>query len=252
VIAFYSPKGGVGISTIVTNLAHALKARNQKVLIVDAHLQFGDIALMNNQKATKTIANIAGKQVELDPDLVRSVIIEDVVHILPAPNEPAEALDIEGAAILGIIRQAAALDYHTILVNTSSQISDATFAALEAADLIIVVVTQEISSVRAAQGFFSLLSTLEVSHGKVQVILNRFNETSSLKVEKIAETLGHKIALTIPADGATAVRAANLGVPFVINYAEQPISKAIANLAAYVETVSTQIEVAPVEETAEL
>jgi pilus assembly protein CpaE len=248
VVAFYSPKGGVGVSTIVTNLAHALHAKHQKVLIIDGSLQYGDIAVMCNHNPTRTIANIADKEADLDPEMIKSVIVEDAVDILPAPNEPEEGLSITGSAFLKIIRQAATLDYDLILLNTNSYISDPTFSALEAADLIIVVVTQEVSSVRAARGFFSLLGNLAISHGKVQVILNRFNEASSLLPQRIGEILGQKIVLTIPADGATAVRAANLGVPFVVDYKDQPISKAIVNLAAYIDSAGALAEAAPAPE----
>jgi len=248
VVTFYSPKGGVGVSTIVTNLAHALHAKQHNVLIVDGSLQYGDIAVMCNHNPTRTIANIADKEAELDPEMIKSVIIEDAVNILPAPNDPEEGISITGSAFLKIIKQATTLDYDIILVNTNSYISDPTFSALEAADLIIVVVTQEVSSVRAARGFFGLLANLEISHGKVQVILNRFSEASSLLPQRIGEILGQKIVLTIPADGATAVRAANLGVPFVVDYKDQPISKAIVNLATYIESASAQVELAPAEE----
>lgn len=250
VVTFYSPKGGVGVSTIVTNLAHALNARKRKVLIIDGSLQFGDIALMNNHNPTKTIANVADKEAEMDADLVRSVIIEGAVDVLPAPNEPADGIDISGSSFLAIIKQAGMLNYDEILINTNSYVNDPTYAALEAADLIIVVVTQEISSVRAARGFLNLLANLAIPHGKVQVILNRYSEASSLAPARIGEILDQKIVLSIPADGATAVRAANLGVPFVVDYKDQPISKAIGNLATHIETVSTQAEAAPVEEAA--
>jgi pilus assembly protein CpaE len=248
VVTFYSPKGGVGVSTIVTNLAQVLYAKGQKVLIIDGSLQFGDIAVLSNQNPTRTIANIASKEAEMDPELVKSVIIEDKVHILPAPNEAEEGLGITGSAFAQIIQHCRALDYDMILVNTSPYVSDPTFSALDAADLIIVVVTQEISSVRAARAFFNLMANLQLGRGKVKVILNRFTEASSLLPQKIGEILGQKIALSIPADGATAVRAANLGVPFVVDYKDQPISKAIVNLAAQLDSAGEQVESVVLEE----
>jgi pilus assembly protein CpaE len=249
VVTFYSPKGGVGVSTIVTNLAQVLHAKGQKVLIIDGSLQFGDIAVLSNHNPTRTIASIAGKEAEMDPEMVKSVIIEDKVHILPAPNEADEGLAISGSAFAQIIQQCRALDYEVILVNTSPYVSDPTFSALEAADLIIVVVTQEISSVRATRAFFNLMGNLQLGRGKVRVILNRFTEASSLLPQKIGEILGQKIMLSIPADGATAVRAANLGVPFVVDYKDQPISKAIVNLAAHLDSPAEQVEPVVLEET---
>ena len=249
VVTFYSPKGGVGVSTIVTNLAQVLHAKGQKVLIIDGSLQFGDIAVLSNHNPTRTIASIAGKEAEMDPEMVKSVIIEDKVHILPAPNEADEGLAISGSAFAQIIQQCRALDYEVILVNTSPYVSDPTFSALEAADLIIVVVTQEISSVRATRAFFNLMGNLQLGRGKVRVILNRFTEASSLLPQKIGEILGQKIMLSIPADGATAVRAANLGVPFVVDYKDQPISKAIVNLAAHLDSPAEQVEPVALEET---
>ena len=251
VVTFYSPKGGVGVSTIVVNLAQVLQKKGEKVLIVDGSLQFGDIAVMCNHNPSRTIANVAAKEADLDPEMVKSVIIENTVDILPAPNEAEEGLSITGAAFSKVVRQAATLGYDMILINTSSFVTDTTFAALEVADLLIVVVTQEISSVRAARTFFNLITNLQLNHGRLEVILNRFTEASSLLPQRIGEILGQKIVLSIPADGATAVRAANLGVPFVVDYKDQPISKAIMNLAAHVDSVGTLTEAVPAEEVRE-
>jgi pilus assembly protein CpaE len=248
IVTFYSPKGGTGVSTIIVNLAHTLQKGGKKVLIIDGDLQYGDIALLNKELVTRTIADIADKSNALDDDIFKNVLIFTRPDILPAPSQPDQAVRITGPAFEKIINHVAMMEYDIILINTSSYITDPCFIALELADVIYLVVIQDISSVRATRSFLNLTHEIDIGRNKIQLILNRFDEDSSVTPTRISDILGLKISLTLPQDVSTATRAGNLGIPFVTEYGNLPISKSISTLASHLNMLVDKLEPLPFEE----
>lgn len=241
IITFYSPKGGTGVSTIIANLAYVMKKAGQKVLIVDGDLQYGDIALLYNQFSNRTLADIAEKVDSMDAEMIDGVLVKAAVDILPAPNEPERAVQITGQGFTKLLKFLAMLDYDVLLVNTSSYITDPCFSALEIADIIVLVTVQEIAAVRATRAFINLMGQIDLDKSKLAIILNRFEPESSLTPQSISKSLGHNIAMTLPADAITTTNAANLGKPFVAENPGLPISKGINTLAEHIKTLLSKM-----------
>lgn len=247
IVTFYSPKGGAGTSTILVNMAQALHDKGMKVLAVDASLQYGDIALLFNQFSNRTIANLANKIDDIDEQLVLDIVGKAGPDILAAPNDPAQAVQVTGPAFSKIIHFVANMDYDIILINTSSYINDATFVALDVAEIIVLLVVQEIAAVRAARSFLSLMSELGLQAGRTEIVLNRHDPDAILTTSKISESLGRRVGFTLKSDYEMASRAANLGVPFMMEYKNYELSKQIIALGEYLvrrlaETEPNQLE----------
>jgi len=249
IVTFYSPKGGSGVSTLIANLAHLLYERNKKVVVIDGSLQYGDIALLYNQFTNRTIYNLVEHINDLDDDMITSIMVQAGAHIIPAPSRPEQESEINGQIFGKILKYVAKMDYDIVLVNTSSYINEPCLIALDTADLVLMVILQEIASVRAARSFINLMDTLQVPRQKLEIAINRFDGTSRLTPTKIGETLEAQIQLTIPNDSETATRSANLGIPFVIDYKDLPISKALVAIAEKLEKRLAQIEPGALEET---
>ena len=242
IVTYYSPKGGAGVSTLVVNTALALHAKKAKVLVVDASLQFGDVAvLLTNHTASRTLADIAEKGDEIDPDVVERVKVSATVDILPAPHQPEEALRITGPIFARIIKVASKLEYDVILINTSSYISDPCFAAIEMADVIVLVLVQEVAAMRASRAFLNLIDNVGLGQGKIQMVVNKYQEESGVTLKRMNEILGGKITITIPSDPVTVGRADDIGIPFVTDYADLPISKSIFKLVEELQETLAQI-----------
>ncbi len=243
VVALYSPKGGVGVSTVAANLGQVLKSRGNDVLLLDGSLQFGDLAIMFNQFGPHSLSDILGKEMELDADMIENITVEASVDIIPAPSHPEHAIRLSSAGFANVIKQVSTLmNYDYVLINTSSYLTDACFTALEAADLVVLVVVQEISAVRAARSFLNLMDNLEVPRGKFLLVLNRYDKSITITPQRVGEILSHDVATTIPADYETAIRAANLGIPFVIDYKSLPVSKSVFGLADLLAKKIIQVE----------
>jgi pilus assembly protein CpaE len=251
IVTFYSPKGGTGVSTLVANLAHVLYERNKKVVVIDGSLQYGDIALLYNQFTNRSIYSLVEHVNELEDEMFASVMVQAGAHIIPAPTRPEQESEITGKTFGKILNYVAKMDYDVVLINTSSYINEPTLTALDSADLIMMVILQEISSVRAARSFINLMDTLQLPRQKLEILINRFENSPTLSPAKIGETLEAQIQLTIPTDHETATRAANLGIPFVIDYKDMPIAKAMLTVADKLEKRLAQIEPGALEESLE-
>jgi pilus assembly protein CpaE len=232
IITVYSPKGGVGVSTITANLAWSLASNSFKVLIVDGNFLFGDMGVLLNQQSNHSIIDLVRFEGELDLEVIKDVINHGEVDLLAAPPNADKFIEINGPTFEKILKELSVLDYDFMLINTSSQLSDPIIGALELAEEVILVGTQEISSVRAISLFLELLGPLSITREKILMVINRFEKRSILTLEKLKEYIKLDNFQSIPLDYDTALQANNLGIPFVVAHKNLPISNAVENLAS--------------------
>src|SRR5512142_3491679 len=133
VITVYSPKGGTGCTTLAVNLAIALHNEDTRVVIVDANLQFGDVAMFFNEQGKNTILEIAPRVDDLDAETVEEIMVKHEasgIHILAAPQRPeqAEKLTTEQfTKVLHFLRQI----YAYVVVDTCSILTDIILGAMD-------------------------------------------------------------------------------------------------------------------------
>ena len=240
IISLYSPKGGSGVSTITTNLAWSLSSNGLKVLIVDGDFLFGDIGVLLNQQSNHSISDLVRFEGNLDEDVIKEVINHGDVDLLAAPSNVEKSVEINGPIFEKIVKELSQLDYDFLLINSASHLSDSTIVALEMADTLILVGTQEISSLRANGLFLDLTRTLSISRDNLMLVINRFDKGSILTPGKFNEYLKIAVSHTIPQDYGTVLLANNLGVPFVKDHKGLPITLAIESLADMLITEKSQ------------
>jgi len=235
VITVYGPKGGVGTSTVTTNLSCVLASMGNKVLVIDDDLLFGDMDVLLNQRSNHSIADLVRFRDALDADIIGNVINEGKVDLIASPSSADDAVEVTGEAFDKILPALLKLKYDYILINTTSHMADATITALEKADSIILVGTQEISSIRAIRMFINLSKKLDFDPEKVILVINKFENASALTLKKMTKSLEMEISHTIAADYDSVLYANNLGRPLVIDDIDLPISKDFVLLANIVE-----------------
>jgi pilus assembly protein CpaE len=234
IITFFSPKGGVGRTTIATNLAVALHQLTQKpVCLVDGSLPFGDIAvILNMSPKAKTIADLIGSFENTDSDVLESVLVSHStgIKVLLAPPTPESAELITGANmkhILELLRER----YAYIVVDTWPSFQEQVITMLDVADVILTLMTLEITSLKNVRVFMEIAEKLGYGSDKVQLVANRNDSSGGIKASDVEASLGRKIPHTIVSDGRTLVLAVNRGVPFVISHRESQVAKDIFTLA---------------------
>ena len=233
IITVFSTKGGIGKTTISTNLAVALAAKSRaKVGLVDADLQFGDVGLFLNLLPKATIADLVRDADNLDEKLLNSYMTasETGVKVLPAPLRPEQADLITGSHLTAILKLMRSMYQYTI-VDTAPSFNDTMLSVLDASDQVFVVAAMDLPTIKNVKLCLEIMESLGYGQDKIKLILNRANSESGMHVEEVAETLRYPFTATLPSDGKTVVASVNKGIPFVIGSPDAPISQNIFELA---------------------
>lgn len=200
VIVVYSPKGGIGTSTIAANLAVALQQEQGDVVLMDADLQFGDILVHLNTKATRTISDLI-QNGELDAELVPEIALahNSGLKLLLAPPTPELADSITPPMVVEIIK-VLKKHFKIVVIDTTSQLTDKTLVVLDNADYILVVNTPELPAIKNTKLFLELADQLEIPSNRLGVVINRSNLPGGVSPDKIEKALKLSQAYRIPYD----------------------------------------------------
>ena len=233
IVTVYSPKGGTGCTTIAVNLALTLNNEDTRVALVDGNLQFGDVAVFVNEQGKNTIIDLAPRAEELDPEIVEEVMLKHSssgLHVLAAPSRPEYAEKVSSGQFLKVLEYLKQI-YAYVVIDTASLLTDVTLAAIDVSDLIVLVSTQDIPSIKNCRLFLDLSQTLGIERDHILFTMNRYDKRINITPERVAENLKQEVSSVIPLDEATVMKAVNRGVPFVLESKNQPASRGILSLA---------------------
>ncbi len=246
VITVYSPKGGTGCTTLAVNLAIALHNEDTRVVLVDANLQFGDVAMFFNEQGKNTILEIAPRVDDLDAETVEEIMVKHEasgIHILAAPQRPEQAEKLTTAQFTAVVNYLRQL-YSYVVIDTSSILTDIILSAVDMSDAIVLVTTQDIPAIKNARLFLDLLQTMGVEREHIVFVMNKFDKRIGITPERVGDNLKQKIVAVIPLDERVVITAVNRGVPFMLDNRTQPVAKGIYALA---EAVRSQLAALDVE-----
>jgi pilus assembly protein CpaE len=247
VITVYSPKGGTGCTTLAANMAIALHNDETRVVLVDANLQYGDVAMFFNEQGKNTVLDIAPRVDELDPDILEEIMIKHEasgIHILAAPQRPEQAEKVSAEQFSKVINYLRQL-YAYVVVDTASILTDVVLSAIDVSDAIILVTTQDIPAIKNARLFLDLIQTLGVDRERIIFVMNKYDKRIGITPDRVGENLKQKIHAVIPLDERVVIPAVNRGVPFMLDNKTQPVAKGIFGLA---EAVRAQLAALDVNE----
>ena len=233
VITVFGSKGGVGRTTVATNVAIAIKTlTDKKVALVDGSLVFGDVGIMLNLPVGNTISDLIPSIHTLDPDMLERVLVRHSsgVKVLLAPHRP-ELAELVTADHLRIIVSLMKTMYDYVVVDTHPNFDDATLAVLDISERIVVLTTLEMPAIKNLKLFLEVAEALSYPQEKLLLAVNRSNSTGGIRAEDIEQSIGVKISANIVSSGQLMTAAVNQGIPVVLSNRESQVAKNLFDLA---------------------
>jgi pilus assembly protein CpaE len=243
VITFYSPKGGSGCTTLATNLAVCLNNEDSSVLIVDTNLQFGDVSVFLNEQGKNSILDLTPRADELDPEIINNVTIKHAqsgIRILAAPIKPEHADTVSGEEFSKVIKFLREM-YSYVIVDTSSSLTNITASAIDNSDLLILLTTQDIPSIKNSRLFLDEIDSLGFDRKRIIFVMNKFDKRIGITADKVSENLKQEITSIIPFEERVIV-SVNRGIPFLLVDKSRPLSRAILSLAESVRNRIAELD----------
>ena len=249
IVAFFSPKGGVGTTTLAVNTAvllagggtmppgHArstdLSLPPSRVLLVDLDLQFGQVATHLNLIPRYDISGLASDEQALaDPELARMYLTphSSGLVVLAAPIRPEADFRVtleHLERIFELVRPS----FDHIIVDLGSRLDPRAVWLLEQADAHVFVLFPEIAALRAMSMLMTFLAETTPLQARAAVIINHVFPKELLKTRDIENLLKLRPAAEVPYTEVEMVRSVNEGVPLVISHPDTPAAMALRRVA---------------------
>ncbi|MGN9812302.1 AAA family ATPase [Micromonospora sp. BQ11] len=232
VVTVFSAKGGVGKSTLATNLAVSLaEGGRRRVCLVDLDLAFGDVGIMLQLTPERGIADAVAAVDRVDATLVRALLTPYApgVDVLLAPVGPSDAERIGRDLVAKVLAAARTLvDY--VVVDTPAAFTEPVLAAFDVSDVHVLVATPDVPVLKNLRVAMDTLDLLGLRGENRLVVLNRGDARVGLTPADVERVLKTPITAQIPSSRDVPV-SINRGVPIVVEKPNHPVSAAIRDLA---------------------
>lgn len=234
VVTVMGCSGGVGKTTVATNLAASFAEFGLKTCLVDLSLQFGDVGLFTNIKPTFTIYDLLVNNTDFNPNM--NLFIEHVnpnLFVLPAPVLPEQADYITRSMLPKLIKNLS-LFFDVVVFDTPSIINDLCLELFQLSHQIVMVTTKDLGSLKNSKLAHDVLTKLRVDE-KIKLVLNKYDSPKFVvEDEAVKRMLGIDVISSIPHTNTVTGNAINMGVPFIYSYPREPISDAVRELMSKV------------------
>ena len=226
----YGPRGGAGTSTIAVNLAAALDQIQHGVTLIDTDLQFGDLPVQLNMRPTKSMANLTTSNrpdVETLPELL--LTHSSGINVLFAPPRPETAELITGSMLTQVTRRLRDRS-SAVVLDTCSYLTDHNLALIDMVNLVVLVITPDLASVKNARIFCDMAPHLGLTSERIVLVINRANMLGGIPAVQLEKALGLPRVFQIPDDSKLRYASVKGATIFQLD-AATPAAPAIDTLA---------------------
>ncbi|NKX56721.1 AAA family ATPase [Arthrobacter mobilis] len=231
ILTVTSPKGGVGKTTVATNLAIGLgQVAPMSTVLVDLDAQFGDVATALRLEPAHTLVDAVTGAAAQDPMVLKAFLSVHPasIYALCAPASPAEGDRISGESIAHMLKQLAS-EFQYVVVDTAPGLGEQTLTALEAATDAVFLCGMDVPSVRGLRKELEVLGQLNLVPENRHIVVNTADRHSGLTVQDIEATLGAPVDVVVPRSRAVAY-STNKGEPLLQDGSRDPAAKALRQL----------------------
>jgi pilus assembly protein CpaE len=232
VISIFSPKGGVGKTTLSVNLALALTDRGaRRVCLVDLDLAFGDVAITMQLFPTHSIEQAIGSEDTMDVELLDSLLTrhQDSLMVLAAPPHPDTRERVSPRLVSRIIRTLRqTFDY--VVIDMAPAFDEQVLTALDETDEVVLVATLDVPTLKNVKVAVETLDALHIAKDNRHLVLNRADDEVGINADKVEGILGMSVSAQIVSSTEVAA-ATNAGSPIVVSAPEHQFSGAVRELS---------------------
>ncbi len=229
ILTVFGAKGGIGKTTITTNIATAIaRDTDSSVLVMDLDTRFGDVAIMLDIDPAVTVAEMAGQVATLDRASFKAALVEHEsgVFVLPSPKHPNDWRQVQADDIKELARFASRMfDY--VILDTPGAFNDVVGAALEVATQVLVVTSVDMASIKDTSFILDVLESEGFPDDRLFLTVNHPNGANTIRAADIERVLRKRVFWEIPHDPQMTM-ATQIGLPVVL---ARPKSRAASNLA---------------------
>ena len=232
IITVFSNKGGVGSTTVATNLAVTLAAQRKSVCIMDLVLQFGSVATFLNLEPSYTILDLVKNLKRIDPMLLDGSLVKhgSGVRVLAEPFHAEDASAVMASDVEQIL-DTLVQSFEIVIVDMPKDFDETVGVALDKSYLVLFVTEMDVPSLKSAHRALELFERMGVYQRKVRLVLNRFVKSKIMSLESVEKTLGVKVFWTLPNDYPTAIAALNQGLSIQETDGKSELARSYQGLA---------------------
>jgi pilus assembly protein CpaE len=233
VITIFGAKGGIGKTTMATNLAAALVSINAgSAVVVDVDTIFGDAAMMLDIPIEVSLPDAAGRVEELDRESLGSSLARHSsgIRVLPAPFEPTDWRNVSPEAVDKVLTLLAQT-HDFVIVDCPATFTDLVAVALEKATVVLLMTSLDITSIKDTTTAFKLLSGGMKTEDKIKLVINHATNVNSVREEDVSKVLRREVFWSVPYDAHVSA-SLQMGTPVVIDQPLSDISETIREMAA--------------------
>ncbi|MEE6274585.1 AAA family ATPase [Georgenia wangjunii] len=231
VISVVSPKGGVGKTTVATNVAVGLaQAERHSTVLVDLDIQFGDVASALNLEPEYTLPDAVHGPASRDAMVLKTYLTqhETGLYVVCGPDSPAAA-DAISAEDVSRLLQMLASEFRYVVVDTAPGLSEHTLAVMDATSDLVLVTSMDVPGVRGLRKELDTLTALGMFTDARHVVLNFADPRGGLSRADVEATIGTGIDLMLPRSKAAAA-SVNQGVPMLQSGVRDAMAKQLREL----------------------
>jgi Flp pilus assembly CpaE family ATPase len=231
IITVFAPKGGVGKTTLATNLGIVLAGEGRQVCVVDLDLASGDIAISVQLDPIRTLVNAVPMAGHLDTTGAASLLTpyRPGLQMLLAPVAPGDAEKVTPALVGELLAVLRSMFDH-IVVDTPAYLSEHVLAAMDVSVHHVLIATPDVPALKNLRVTADMLDLLSYSKEARSIVLNRSDSNVGLSPEDVERVLRTPIAAHIPSSRAVPL-SINNGTPITLANQEHPVSRAIIRFA---------------------
>ena len=233
ILSFISSKGGSGGTFIAANIGYSLaNICQQKVLLVDLHMQFGDAAIYLTESPGKSTLTDIISQTGLDSSVIASstIRVDDNYYVLQAPDSPEKASGITPQQIDNLL-SVAIQNYDYVILDLPRVLDAISMKVLDRSDKIYLVLQPVIPYIRAASKLLRLFSLLGYEPNKISVISNRTNSDNAISKKDVQATINKQVDWEFHNEFQNCHESSNLGIPIIKLEPNCDFSKTLFDLA---------------------